>query len=52
MHLPRNGVVACGVQGPLVDEGGELPGAGSAGDGHGCLPCVELQFEQLMMTPL
>ena len=36
----RGGVVACGVQGPLVDEGGELPGAGSAGDGHACLPCA------------
>ena len=34
----RGGVVACGVQGPLVDGGGELPGAGSAGDGHACLP--------------
>ena len=32
----RGGVVACGVQGPLVDGGGELPGAGSAGDGHAC----------------
>ena len=30
----RGGVVACGVQGPLVDGSGELPGAGSAGDGH------------------
>ena len=30
----RGGVVACGIQGPLVDGGGELPGAGSAGDGH------------------
>ena len=28
------GVVACGVQGPLVDGSGKLPGAGSAGDGH------------------
>ena len=28
------GVVACGVQGPLVDGGGELPGADFAGDGH------------------
>ena len=26
----RGGVVACGVQGSLVDGGGELPGAGSA----------------------
>ena len=34
------GVVACGVQGPLVDGGGELPGAGSSGDGHACLPCA------------
>ena len=33
------GVVACGVQGPYVDGGGELLGAGSAGDGHA-------QFEQ------
>ena len=33
------GVVACGVQGPLVDGGGELPGADFAGDGHACLPC-------------
>ena len=32
--LTRGGVVACGVQGPLVDGSGELPGAGSAGDGH------------------
>ena len=30
----RGGVVACGVQGPLVDGSGELLGAGSAGDGH------------------
>ena len=36
----RGGVVACGVQGPLVDGGGELPGAGSVGDGHACLPCA------------
>ena len=36
----RGGVVACGVQGPLVDGGGELPGPGSAGDGHVCLPCA------------
>ena len=35
----RGGVVACGVQGPLVDGGGELLGAGSAGVGHACLPC-------------
>ena len=34
----RGGVVVCGVQGPLVDGGGELLGAGSAGDGHACLP--------------
>ena len=33
-QLERGGVVACGVQGPLVDGGGELLGAGSAGDGH------------------
>ena len=33
----RGGVVACGVQGPLVDGGGEILGAGSAGDGHACL---------------
>ena len=32
------GVVACGVQGRLVDGGGELPGADFAGDGHACLP--------------
>ena len=36
----RGGVVACGVQGPLVDGGGELLGAGFAGDGHACLPCA------------
>ena len=24
----------------MVDGGGELPGAGSAGDGHACLPCA------------
>ena len=30
-------MVACGVQGLLVDGSGELPGAGSAGDGHACL---------------
>ena len=36
----RGGVVACGVQGPLVDGSGELLGAGSAGDGHACLPCA------------
>ena len=36
----RGGVVACGVQGPLVDGGGEPPGAGSAGDGHAYLPCA------------
>ena len=30
----RGGVVACGV----VAGGGELPGTGSAGDGHACLP--------------
>ena len=34
----RGGVVACGVMATLVDGGGELPGAGSAGDGHACLP--------------
>ena len=39
----RDGVVACGVQGPLVDGGGELPGAGSAGDGHACLPCAPVR---------
>ena len=39
----RGGVVACGVQGPLVDGSGELPGAGSAGDGHACLPCAPLR---------
>ena len=32
----RGGVVACGVQGPLVDGFRELLGAGSAGDGHAC----------------
>ena len=36
----RGGVVACGVQGPLVHGSGELLGAGSAGDGHACLPCA------------
>ena len=46
----RGGLVACGVQSPLVDGGDELPAAGSAGDGHACLPCA--QFEQLMMTLL
>ena len=39
----RGGVVACGVKGPLVDGGGELPGAGSAGDGHACLPCAPVR---------
>ena len=39
----RGGVVACGVQGPLIDGGGELPGAGSAGDGHACLPCAPVR---------
>ena len=39
----RGGVVACGVQGPLVDGGGELPGAGSAGDGHACSPCAPVR---------
>ena len=39
----RGCVVACGVQGPLVDGGGELPGAGSAGDGHACLPCAPVR---------
>ena len=39
----RGGVVACGVQGPLEDGGGELPGAGSAGDGHACLPCAPVR---------
>ena len=39
----RGGVVACGVQGPLVDWCGELPGAGSAGDGHACLPCAPVR---------
>ena len=39
----RGGVVACGVQGPLVDGGGELPQAGSAGDGHACLPCAPVR---------
>ena len=43
----RGGVVACGVQGPLVDGGGELPGAGSAGMDT---PVYRVpQFEQLMM---
>ena len=32
----HGGVVACGVQGPSVDGGGELPGTGSAGNGHAC----------------
>ena len=36
----RGGVVACGVQGFLVDGSGELPGAGPASDGHACLPCA------------
>ena len=47
----RGGVVACGVQGPLVDGGGELPGAGS--------PVMDtpvyrgpLQLGQFMMTLL
>ena len=39
----RGGVVACGVQGPLVDGSGKLPGAGSAGDGHACLPCAPVR---------
>ena len=39
----RGRVVACGVQGPLVDGGGELPGAGSAGDGHACLLCAPVR---------
>ena len=39
-RVKRGGVVACGVQGPLVDVSGELPGAGSAGDGHACLRCA------------
>ena len=56
MHLPHRSigarlgdvpsavcVVACGVQGPLVDGGDELPGAGSAGDGHACLPCAPVR---------
>ena len=36
----RGGVVACGVDGRW---GGELPGAGSAGDGHACLPCAPVR---------
>ena len=28
---------------PLVDGGGELPGADSAGDGHECLPCAPVR---------
>ena len=36
-------MVACGVQGPWVDGGGELPGAGSAGDGHACLPAAPVR---------
>ena len=39
----RGGVVACGVQGPLVDGGGELPEAGSAGDGHACSLCAPVR---------
>ena len=39
----RGGLVACGVQGHLVDGGDELPGAGSAGDGHACLPCAPVR---------
>ena len=35
----RGGVVACGV----VAGKGELPGAGSAGDGHACLPCAPVR---------
>ena len=31
-------MVACGVVASMVDWGGELPGAGSARDGHACLP--------------
>ena len=34
------GVVACGVQGPLVQGCGELPGADPVGGGHACLPCA------------
>ena len=37
-------VKRCGVvQGPLVDGGGELVGAGSAGDGNACLPCAPVR---------
>ena len=39
----HGGVVACGVQSPLVDGCGELPGAGSDGDGHACLPCAPVR---------
>ena len=39
----RGGVVACGVEGPLMDGSGELPGAGSVGDGHACLPCAPVR---------
>ena len=39
----RGGVVDSGVQGPLVDGSGELPGAGSAGDGHACSPCAPVR---------
>ena len=28
---------------PFADGGGELPGAGSAGDGHACLPCAPVR---------
>ena len=39
----RGGVVACGVQGALVDGSGELPEAGSASDGHACLQCAPVR---------
>ena len=39
----RGGVVACGVQGSFGDGGGELLEAGSAGDGHACLPCAPVR---------
>ena len=39
----RDHMVPCGVQGPLVGGGGELLGAGSAGDGHACLLCAPVR---------
>ena len=53
VHLPRRSGARLGdgvstvvwslAESRVVDGGGELPGAGSAGDGHACFPCAPIR---------